>query len=694
MRFVQTLTSATLAIVVSFLAPMALAQDNVKLSAMAGWRGNWTGRFPDASIPTQWGKTSKVLTGLLCQGTKPADDKPSGQPACTGMISQWLIVGPLDPSDAIKAAMAKSPEASTKPSDLDLIGDEANARPAEGDKIQDKAWKLFVADNNLVDLQALWGKDAHGVAYAHSYIYAPVEGVVTFRVLGHREIKAYVNGTTVFPSKTSSVKLKKGWNHLMVKAVFGEKVGQYAVYPSLWHFGVLLTAAAPYETDNKNILWQTSLPGGSVGGPVIAGDRIFVPSEPSDLFCLSKKDGHILWAANNGCYQALSDEERAADGLKALIADAKQLTEIYAAFRTEAGLTKKQLEDKGKLEKKLADGVKQALPKRFNYSQGENHGLAMCTPATDGKFIYAWYGNGVLACYDMEGNRRWIVSENEMIKHHGYNVSPILVDGKVIVYMRKLFAYDAATGKPAWQYEICKDIQLYGDHFHDTPQKLQIQGKDYLFVHGCIIKAADGSVLWQAKGAEKAFLSTPVILNGVIYQVTSGGTYSKITLPTTTEDLKLAAEGGPRLTTGNDGAYSRSFVGASPLVHDGLFYSIDVMGTLSVVDIRTGQLVYSKQLGMSLEIGSRIHTMGVAYASPILAGKYIYAFGIHGTTVVFEPGRQYKEVARNKIEHLTGIGQWYERPESFGACPVAEGNRLYLRGDEFLYCIGEEDIRH
>jgi outer membrane protein assembly factor BamB len=689
LRFFQLLTALTLA----SLASMAVAQDNANATVMTGWRGNWSGSFPDAAIPSQWGKTSKILTGLLCQAAKPADDKPSGSPACTGMISQWLIAGPLDPSAAIKAAQAKGPDASDKPIDQDLLGDEANVQPAEGDKVQDKAWKLFAADNNLVDLQALWGKDARGLAYAHTYLYAPVGGALNFR-LKDRGLKAYLNGTLAFPSKTPPM-LKKGWNHLLVKCDFGENESQSGVYPSHWYFGLLLTAVAPYETDNKNILWQTALPAGSVGGPVICGECVFVPSEPSDLFCLSKKDGHILWAANNGVYQALTNEEKAGDGVRDLADSARQLAEIYKAFGTPAGLTQLQLENKAKLEKQLADGVKHALPKRFDYSVGEHHGFSMCTPVADGKFIYAWYSNGVLACYDVDGNRKWITSENEAIKHHGFTVSPILADGKVIVYMGKLFAYDAATGKPAWKFAICKDDKLYGDRFYETPQKFQIQGKDYLLLHGCIVNASDGTLLWRRSYDEGDVLATPVIAGGFVYQVTNAGklpnlAYSKMKLPATPQDLQLKLESGPALAPDGHIAYQRAGVAASPLVYDGLFYGIDVMGTLSVVDTATGQLVYKKCLGLDLEIGSRIHPMGIAYASPILAGKYIYAFGLHGTTVVFEPGRQYKEVARNKLEHLTGIGQWFEKPEGFAACPAVEGNRLYLRGEEFLYCIGED----
>ena len=58
-----------------------------------------------------------------------------------------------------------------------------------------------------------------------------------------------------------------------------------------------------------------------------------------------------------------------------------------------------------------------------------------------------------------------------------------------------------------------------------------------------------------------------------------------------------------------------------------------------------------------------------------------------GTMVAFKPGRQYEELARNKIEQ---VSRQYGMPEGFSASPIAEGPRLYIRGDEYLYCIGRE----
>jgi hypothetical protein len=47
-----------------------------------------------------------------------------------------------------------------------------------------------------------------------------------------------------------------------------------------------------------------------------------------------------------------------------------------------------------------------------------------------------------------------------------------------------------------------------------------------------------------------------------------------------------------------------------------------------------------------------------------------------GATVVLEPGREYREVARNQLE-------------GYGSCPVFSGQRMYLRTNKHLYCIGK-----
>src|SRR5204862_2662671 len=93
--------------------------------------------------------------------------------------------------------------------------------------------------------------------------------------------------------------------------------------------------------------------------------------------------------------------------------------------------------------------------------------------------------------------------------------------------------------------------------------------------------------------------------------------------------------------------FDRGFV-ASPLFVDGLVYQLTQGGGLLVNDANTGALAYRKVL--PLKPRAHYWDWAGAAASPTLAGKHIYLMDNQGMTLVIEPGRQYKEVARNLIE--------------------------------------------
>ena len=102
-----------------------------RLPQTYGWRGNWTGLYPDADPPTTWGKIQKgIVAGMTCQAAKPAEGaKASGQRLVDAMIRDWLVIGPFEVSDPV-ADFAK-----------EAIPGEANLAPAEGDKVGELAWK-------------------------------------------------------------------------------------------------------------------------------------------------------------------------------------------------------------------------------------------------------------------------------------------------------------------------------------------------------------------------------------------------------------------------------------------------------------------------------------------------------------------------------------------------------------------------
>jgi len=101
-------------------------------------------------------------------------------------------------------------------------------------------------------------------------------------------------------------------------------------------------------------------------------------------------------------------------------------------------------------------------------------------------------------------------------------------------------------------------------------------------------------------------------------------------------------------------------------------------GGLAVHDAATGKVVYRKVLPMKSRV--EYWAWGGASASPALAGKHLYL-----TTVVLAPGRQYKELAVNRIEETQdGRSQVQDL-----ACPWFDGNRVSIRSAGHLYCLGQ-----
>ena len=80
---------------------------------------------------------------------------------------------------------------------------------------------------------------------------------------------------------------------------------------SNWRTVAYVMPAGPISYETKNIAWMTRVTGRSMSQPIVAGDRIFFGSAYTDLMCVNKADGKVLWIRSNTPWDALSTEERA-----------------------------------------------------------------------------------------------------------------------------------------------------------------------------------------------------------------------------------------------------------------------------------------------------------------------------------------------------------------------------------------------
>ena len=86
-----------------------------------------------------------------------------------------------------------------------------------------------------------------------------------------------------------------------------------------------------------------------------------------------------------------------------------------------------------------------SLPKTCEYT-----GYTTDTPVSDGKFVYASVGNGVVACFTMDGIRQWTRFLEKPTNPFGHCCSPVLVGDTLIVQYCGMFGLVAKTGTPRW----------------------------------------------------------------------------------------------------------------------------------------------------------------------------------------------------------------------------------------------------
>lgn len=590
-------------------------------------------------------------------------------------------------------------------------------QPDEGDKVGDLTWvssRQHLQTFNLYPPQAM----DTVAAYCHTYLYAKEAGKALFRggaAHGMKSFTLFVNGKQVAHNPyrwgTTTFDLAKGWNRILVKAVGGGKIewehdtGWFADF-------ILLDVPVARSFTSKNIAWMTKLPGGSAAQPIIARDKVFVTTDLADLVCFSKNDGKLLWIRSTTWLDTLSDEDRKAYpeavaqaqhvAVKLDSARADLIAAINAAVAPD-GPTPAQLEAIAKASEayKGGSGVDAALnkadPKKFhslNRDQGNGHSNP--TPVTDGKYVHFWNATGVAACYDLDGNRKWAVyNEEKDFAHHGYHSSPALVDGVLVTTATKVRGLDAATGKQLWEdpHGWNAWVGILPLHIGDQP------GSGAVMMHqNRIHRVSDGKIVQKGFKQSNNCMNTSIIADGVVYTLVQP-IFTAHRLPTAMgdtiksellwrkplfEDAKVS-EDWPDMARQQNNGYAMCGI-ASALYHDGLIYYIFTGGYLYVLDAKTGGIVYKRS--DVLHPKTWAHGAPGICASPTPGGKAIYMMDNCGYGLVLDPGREYKPLAENFLEAY-GSPSSYDQ-ERFEAAPVFEANRLYLRGSEFLYCIQEK----
>ncbi|HEV3117681.1 MAG TPA: PQQ-binding-like beta-propeller repeat protein [Gemmataceae bacterium] len=329
-----------------------------------------------------------------------------------------------------------------------------------------------------------------------------------------------------------------------------------------------------------------------------------------------------------------------------------------------------------------ADG-KQAWSRSFPGARAHTHErntLASSTPATDGERVYTvfWDGNIVFLCaYDFKGNLVWKVDLGGFVSQHGVGASPIVYQGKVYLMndqdgAAEMLAYEAKTGKQVWRVARKAFRACYS-----TPFLLEKAGEEAELIvtstagitsYRPDTGAENWGYDWTFDGMPLRTVASSISTQGLIFANSGDGSGARHTIGVKLGD---GSQGARPSLVWEEKTKTFPYVPTMLAYGDHLYYVKDD-GFASCRVAATGEVVWKERLGSPVS------------ASPILVDGKIYIVSETGTVYVVAAAPAFKLLAKNKVGD----------EERIFASPAVADNRLYIRGDNTLYCIGTAPQKH
>lgn len=394
--------------------------------------------------------------------------------------------------------------------------------------------------------------------------------------------------------------------------------------------GISTEKNIPVEwSGTKNVAWKVALPGPGGASPVVWGDRVFVTSVDGQslvLLCIGT-NGKELW--------------------------------------------------------------RQVVGKGNRTARGDEGNSASPSPTTDGKHVWAMFGNGSLGCYDMGGKEVWKIDLQERYGkfkiQFGMSSSPVLFEDRLLLQLihgdgrsstqeALVAAVDKLTGKPLWKKDRVTKASNENEHSYASPI-VYSDGKLNLFItHGADYAIAydpkTGDEVWRLGGLNPQddpnrayhrtlrFVASPVAAEGIVV------------VPTAKNQQVFAIKADSKGDITNNKSVhlwrlpSNTPDVPSPLIRDGLVYLCRENGNFNCFDAKTGEKIYEE----------RTHRIRHR-ASPVYADGKIYLTGRDGRVTVVKAGREFKILAQNDIG------------DDVSASPAISNGTIYLRSFGSLWAI-------
>lgn len=439
---------------------------------------------------------------------------------------------------------------------------------------------------------------------------------------------------------------------LLVGGTIAQKNSTNAKHWPQWRgpdFNGMARGDAPTKwSDTENVKWKAAIPGRGHSTPVVWGDKIFLTTAIP-----TAKAAPAPEAANQGGGRP-GGGGRGGPGGGSGANQEHQFAVLCLDKKT------------GKI---LWQKIATTSAPHEGY-HGKYGSFASNSPATDGKYVYAFFGSRGVYCYDLNGKPIWQKDFNVKMQMHlqfGEGTAAVLEGDKLLLNFDHkagsfLVALDKATGKEIWNTKR-EEISNWS-----APLVVEHAGKKQVIISATTkvrsYNLNDGKLIWECAGLGMNTIPAPVHQDGVVY-VMSGFRDPKLLA------IKLGREGD---LTGTDAVLWSETRGLSytpsPVLFDGKLYTLTDNGMISCFDAKTGKPYYHQQ---------RLPKAYNFKSSPVGANGKLYLATEDDDVVILKMGEKFEVLATNTLAD-----------QMFIASPVIVNGEIFLRSQNALFCISEK----
>ena len=345
------------------------------------------------------------------------------------------------------------------------------------------------------------------------------------------------------------------------------------------------------------------------------------------------------------------------------------------------------------------------------------------TPVTDGDNVYVFFRDFGVVSYDAAGAVRWKKPMGPFTNRMGAVASPIIAGSTLVLVLDQferstIVALSLATGAVQWEIARAESDAWTTPVLYTPPgQPPQIVTAGGGLFGGHAVES--GARLWTHPGMAPAMVASPVVAgdtvvgfgygydgtppfadaltrndkdgdgrisiaecgenvwligiakyygnrDGFIVESEWNAGHAPGVAPSSLVAVSLARDASGGMLARELWRYEKSFVAVvpSPLVLDGLVYTIKNGGILTVLRTDTGEVVRTGRVGSAPSSYS---------ASPIATGGRIYFANEDGIVAVVRAGKDWELLASNDLG------------EPLFATPALSEGRIYVRGQKSLF---------